>query len=104
MATCSATDNSYKQMPAPVNHLMKDFYFFPGLCETTECEETITDVTPGGGGGGGGGGAAGGGRIDEPDSRNNGLGHASGAACGQCGGKGKGRKNENSDFPRYSTL
>jgi len=33
VATCATSDYSFKQMPAPVNHLMKDFYFFPGIEE-----------------------------------------------------------------------
>ena len=98
VATCSATDHSFKQMPAPVNHLMKDFYFFPGLFETTEVfeddeKEEKMDGAPDTKG------------IDQHDSRIHGQGHAPGSGgCGQCGGKGRGRKNENSDFPRYSTL
>jgi len=103
VATCSTTDHSFKQMPAPVNHLMKDFYFFPGIYELQPEEDDMVEdgvgksvqeqgevkmdttqdpfVAKG---------------IDQNDSRQK--------ECGQCGGGGgKGRKR-GQEFPRYSTL
>ena len=86
MATCSTTDHSFKQMPAPVNHLMKDFYFFPGLSE--DAEEEMMDVTQAGFPNG----------DDQKDS-------AQPSGCGQCGPGGRGRKKgSKSETARYSTL
>ena len=97
VATCSTTDHAFKQMPAPVNHLMKDFYFFPGLyeinqepaeteegvgtCVQEQGDEEKMDVSPDTGKG-----------IDMHDSHQK-----------ECQCKGKGRK-KGQEYPRYSTL